>query len=127
RKETFPVVRGTGQLNDVKLGLLGDGFHDLADHIMDDTVLAKNRMQRVMLVPTNFYDLKRLGALEIFDPITILFKNESHVCFIRKMEWTVHENHVRLALFFNRESKGVVWLPQMQTADVVSEIVYETV
>lgn len=111
----------------MKLGLLGDGFHDLADHIMDDTVLAKNRMQRVMLVPTNFYDLKRLGALEIFDPITILFKNESHVCFIRKMEWTVHENHVRLALFFNRESKGVVWLPQMQTADVVSEIVYETV
>ncbi|MGB2951294.1 MAG: hypothetical protein WBB99_20610 [Rhodococcus sp. (in: high G+C Gram-positive bacteria)] len=34
---------------------------------------------------------------------------------------------VRLELFFNREPKGVVWLPHMQTADVVSEIVYETV
>lgn len=115
REATFPVVRGTGRLEDIRNNELGPGFHDWADAIMDDYVLAKNRVSRVMIIPDNFYDLKRLSELEIFDAIKIQWKNELHTCFIRKMEWTIVDNHVRLELYFTRESSGVAWTPVVET------------
>ncbi|NIL90711.1 hypothetical protein RhoFasSB10_03041 [Rhodococcus fascians] len=64
-----------------------------------------------MIIPDNFYDLKRLSELDIFDAVKIIWKNEQHVCFIRNMEWTIADNHVRLELFFSRERPGVAWAP----------------
>lgn len=125
RKETFPVVHGTGNIEDIRAKEFGPGFHDWADAIMDDHVLAKNRISKVMLIPNDFYDLMRLSSLDIFDPITILYKNESHVAYIRKMEWTIHENHVRLEVFFSRESGGVAWVPEYELEDIFTDIFYD--
>ena len=126
RKETFDVVHGTGNIEDIRTKELGPGFHDWADAIMEEHVLAKNRVSKVMIIPNDFYDLERLSALEIFDPITILYKNESHKCYIRKMEWTVHDNHVRLELFFSRGDSGGVWVPDYELTDIVSDIAMKT-
>ena len=126
REATFPVVRGTGKIEDIRNEELGPGFHDWADAIMDDYVLAKNRVSRVMIIPDNFYDLKRLSELEIFDAIKILWKNEQHVCFIRKMEWTIADNHVRLELYFARESSGVAWTPNVEVAEGYTDLYFDT-
>ena len=125
RKESFDVVRGTGNAEDIRVKQLGPGFHDWADEIMDDYVLAKNRVSRVMIIPDNFNDLKRLSELEIFDAIKILWKNEQHVCFIRKMEWTVVDNHVRLELYFARESSGVAWTPNVELAEGYTDLYFD--
>ncbi|WP_155293061.1 hypothetical protein [Rhodococcoides fascians] len=125
REATFPVVRGTGKMEDIRNEELGPGFHDWADAIMDDYVLAKNRVSRVMIIPDNFYDLKRLSDLEIFDAIKIIWKNEQHVVFIRKMEWTIADNHVRLELYFSRESSGVAWAPIVVPGESYSDIYFD--
>ncbi|QII01076.1 hypothetical protein BH92_15405 [Rhodococcoides fascians A21d2] len=115
REANFTVVRGTGKMEDIRNEELGPGFHDWADAIMDDYVLAKNKISRVMIIPDNFYDLKRLSELDIFDAVKIIWKNEQHTCFIRKMEWSFVDNHVRLELYFTRESLGVAWTPVVET------------
>ena len=79
-----------------------------------------------MIIPDNFYDLKRLSELEIFDAIKILWKNEQHVCFIRKMEWTIADNHVRLELYFARESSGVAWTPNVEVAEGYTDLYFDT-
>lgn len=81
---------------------------------MDDYVLAKNKISRVMMIPDNFYDLKRLSELDIFDAVKIIWKNEQHTCFIGKMEWLFVDSHVRLELYFTRESSGVAWTPLVE-------------
>ncbi|OZE25666.1 hypothetical protein CH262_12480 [Rhodococcus sp. 05-2255-1e] len=125
REATFPVVRGTGKIEDIRNGELGPGFHDWADAIMDDYVLAKNKVSRVMIIPDNFYDLKRLSELDIFDAVKIIWKNEQHVCFIRKMEWTIADNHVRLELFFSRERSGVAWTPLIVPGESYADIYFD--
>ncbi|OZC71747.1 hypothetical protein CH306_22955 [Rhodococcus sp. 15-725-2-2b] len=82
---------------------------------MDDYVLAKNKISRVMIIPDKFYDLKGLSEFDIFDAVKIIWKNEQHTCFIRKMEWSFVDNHVRLELYFTRESSGVAWTPVVET------------
>ncbi|MBY4400731.1 hypothetical protein HQO26_05320 [Rhodococcus fascians] len=125
REANFTVVRGTGRLEDIRNEELGPGFHDWSDAIMDDYVLAKNRVSRVMVIPDNFYDLKQLSELEIFDAVKIIWKNEQHVCFIRKMEWSVTNNHVRLELYFIRESSGVAWTPAVVPAESYSDLYFD--
>ena len=78
-----------------------------------------------MIIPDNFHDLRRLSELEIFDAIKIIWKNEQHVCFIRKMEWTIADNHVRLELFFSRESSGVAWIPLLTAAESYSDVYFD--
>lgn len=125
REATFDVVRGTGRMEDVKFGRLGGGFKEWSFAICDDYQLAKNRISRIMVVPDNFYDLKRLSELEIFDPIMIMYKNENHVVYIRKMEWTIVENAVRLELFFSRDSSGVAWTPDYELSDSFTDIFFD--
>ncbi|WP_141216607.1 MULTISPECIES: hypothetical protein [Nocardiaceae] len=125
REASFNVVRGTGQLQDIKLGYLGGGFKEWSFAICDDYQLAKNRISRAMVIPDNFYDLKLLSELDIFDAITILWKNEQHVLYIRKMEWTIADNHVRLELYFSRESSGVAWTPVFEAADFYTDIYFD--
>jgi hypothetical protein len=125
REATFNVVRGTGLMEDVRFGRLGHGFKDWAFAICDDYQLAKNRISRIMLVPNDFYDLARLSELDLFDAVTILYKQEAHVCYIRKMEWTITDNHVRLELFFARQDSGVAWSPDYELNDVFTDIFFD--
>lgn len=125
REETFPVVRGTGKLEDIKLGYLGGGFKDWSFAICDDYQIAKNRVSQVMIIPRDFNDLAALCELDIFDPVMVLYKNEQHVAYVRKLEWTIVDNGVRLEVFFDRDTKGVAWTPVYELEDIYTDLYFD--
>ncbi len=126
RSEVFPVVRGTGQLMDLRLAEYGSNFREWAIDILNDYDLHKNQVSRVMLVPNNFNQLKQISELEILDAVRIYYKNEEHTAFIRKIEWYVQNNHIRVEIYFQREKRQSAWLPSIESVDSYTNLWFET-
>lgn len=86
RSEIFPVVRGTRDIQDLRIADFGSSFLEWSTGILNDYDLHKNRISRVMLIPNNFNQLKQISELDILDAVRIYYKNEEHTAFIRKIE-----------------------------------------
>ena len=126
RSETFPVVRGTGDIQDLRIADFGSSFLEWSTEILNDYDLHKNRISRVMLVPNDFYQLKQISELEILDAVRIYYKNEEHTAFIRKIEWYIQNNHIRVEIYFQREKRQSAWLPAIETVDSYTNLWFDT-
>ncbi|MFT7024894.1 MAG: hypothetical protein ACJA07_004015 [Rhodococcus sp. (in: high G+C Gram-positive bacteria)] len=56
----------------------------------------------------------------------VLYKNEQHVAYIRKLEWTIVKNGVRLEVWFDREPHGVAWTPNVEVAEGYTDLYFDT-
>ncbi|MET8315014.1 hypothetical protein ABZU78_12920 [Rhodococcus erythropolis] len=126
KAEKFPVVRGTGDIQDLRIADFGSSFLEWSTGILNDYDLDKNRISRVMLVPNNFNQLRQIGELEILDAVRIYYKNEEHAAFIRKIEWYVQNNHIRVEIYFQREKRQSAWLPSIESVDSFTNLWFDT-
>ncbi|GGG14066.1 hypothetical protein GCM10007304_30180 [Rhodococcoides trifolii] len=109
RKEQFPVVRGTGQRQDINLQQLGSDFSEWSRGILNDYDLDTNTVTRVMVIPQNWFDIKRLSGLELLDKVCVFVKGEKHVMRVRHMEWFIDAGHIRVELTFSRSKRQSAW------------------
>lgn len=109
KAETFPVVRHSGNIEDIKTNNFGPSFYDWSNAILLDYDLARNTVSRIMLVPTDHAQLMQIAQLELLDVLTVLYKSERHLVRIRRMEWFVVNNAIRVEVYFDRKQGQVAW------------------
>lgn len=109
RKETFPVVRGTGERQDINLQQYGPDFAEWSRGILNSYDLDVNTVTRVMLLPQNWWDVKRISELDILDRVCVYVKNEKHIMRVRRIEWFIDSGHIRCEIYFARSKSQSAW------------------
>lgn len=108
-EKTFQVVRGNGDLLDLRAGKLGGSFEDWADAILDAKSEPTLNVSDLIIPIKSSDDIRLISQLEILDKIAIVYKGETYTIRIRDIDHTITPGKWTVKLSFVSKADMTYW------------------
>ena len=108
-EKSFPVVRGTGDMIDLRLGQLGASFQDWAEDILDERAEPTLNISKLTIPIKNSDHIRMVSQLEVLDMIEVIYQEESHFLRIKEIEHTITPGKWYVELSFVAKGDMTHW------------------